>query len=423
MFDTNGLFDFISQTYKPYKVKENQKKSVNNAKYNDTTYLHGDITADHTLDDIKKRWKDEDITRWTVNYDKPKNPISKDNHTWEKDKVRSGVERFFLLKQDIMRQIIESYGEYMGEIDYDKPKITYKSEIKDDKEDWNKDFTKALIANCYTALNGEFTIPSALITFLRTRNAEGYIKKANMPFTVYSVKQRQWEHAIARVRGYVQSGINEYVAMARVGQEWSEDGWLDRAINETERGGGGAKGTSGKNAGEGRIGVTTLTTKYTVIKMAGLQDRPDMGVFTNFSTFCATYNFGISKLNDADWGTLLVAYCKFQGAWGKCLLNLKTVKTDLDMVKANCASYAFKAGGGNCPWPGNTTDQWAYINNTAHGANIYAHHNHRDGFSEGIIVAYVLGKIIKGENEGNKNIQSIVDGAVKEVESLVGKLK
>ena len=420
MFDTNGLFDFISQTYKPYKVKENQKKSVNNAKYNDTTYLHGDITADHTLDDIKKRWKDEDITRWTVNYDKPKNPISKDNHIWEKDKVRSGVERFFLLKQDIMRQIIESYGEYMGEIDYDKPKITYKSKIKDDKEDWNKDFAKALIANCYTALNGEFTIPPSLIAYLRERNAAGFIKKSKLPLTAYSVKVGQWPKAVARVREYVEDGFNEYVAMARVGQEWSEDSWANSVINTHERDGHGNPGTDGIGCGEGRIGITFRKNKYRCIKAAHLENRPNMGNCSSFESWCATYNYGIHLLNSADMRVITAVFCNMSPS-GQVLLNLKTVKTELEMVMANCAAYVFKATPG-LKWS-QSTNPVDYINLARRAANMYVHTNGHEGFSGGIIVAYVLGKIIKGENEGNKNIQSIVDSAVKEIEGLIGELK
>lgn len=421
MWDPNIVTNF-NNLFKPYKPKENTKTSVNRARYDDNSYLHGDITADHTVDDIEKRWAKEDKEVWTPKYDNLKNPITKENQVWEKDKIRAHVERFFLLKQNIMREILESYGEYVGEIDYNKPKITYKSKIKDDKEDWNKNFGLALINNCYAALNGEFTIPASIIEYLKKRNNDGFIKKSKMPLTSYS--KNKWSEAINRVREYVNAGFNEYVAMARVGQEWSEDSWnTGSTINTYERDGNGAKGTAGIGCGESRIGITFVTTKYAVIKMAHLEDRPNMGNCSSLASFKSTYNYGISQLRGADLNAALIAYCNFCGAWGKCLINLKTVKTELDMVIAICASYAFKAGAGNCPYPKNSNNVWDYINNTARGANIYAKQNKHEGFSAGIIVSYILGKVIKGEMNGDKNVQSIVDGAVKEVECLIGKLQ
>ena len=393
MFDTNGLFDFISQTYKPYKVEENKKKSVNNAKYNDTTYLHGDITADHTLEDIKKRWKDEDMSRWTPNYDKPKNPIYKDNHIWEKDKVRSGIERFFLLKQDIMRQIIESYGEYMGEIDYDKPKITYKSKIKDDKEDWNKDFTKALIANCYTALNGEFTIPAPIVSFIKTVCIPSF--KVLWTKTPLTAPESKWMEAENRVRALVQWGITDYCALAIVGCMWNEDGWAVKSNGICYDG------------GESMIGLTDLNMKLRVVKRLNLTSYPGMN----------PYNYGISKLPNNLQLLCCIDFFEHEssttGKWltkeGKDVSKVK----DPGWQTITCGSaYLAKAGQGKL---GALTPQ-SVIAGLCRRCRAYFNLNKYEGFSHGMFAAYMLANYIKGKSEG----KSLKDTLMKSKHDLVG---
>ena len=184
----------------------------------------------YALDDIKEKHKKDDLTKYTPHYDNISNPIDKGNHVWDKDLLRSGVERFFLLKNDIIRQIMESYGEYVGDIDYDKNvKIRYKSEIKDDKEDWNANFTQAFINNFGSvALNGEFTIPAVITDYIKNVCIPNY-HTAWKYMCLAPQYVNRFEEAQKRVEMCVKGGINEYVALATVGCMYNEDGWAAKS--------------------------------------------------------------------------------------------------------------------------------------------------------------------------------------------------
>lgn len=382
--------------------------------------MAGKYTKPHTLNDIKERHKEENNTVYKPRYDKPLHPVYKENETWKDDMLRSGVERYFLLKNEILREIMETYGEYTGEIDYGKNvKITFKSEIEDDKEDWNKDFTGALIANFGgVALGGDFPIPAAIINYLRSLNSAGKIAKSKI---LHGNAKARFEQAIFRVRELVKGGFPEYTALAITGMTWTEDGWSDVGlVNKQEQGGDGASGTGGINAGESVIGITFASTKIKVITKAGMWNRPDMGSPSNFA---ATYKFGISKLPMSDQIKCCIAYYQINGRWSHALLNIKNPNNDLLRTIVCCAAYRSKSGDSN--WPGDTSDPNRYIECTENGragAGAYRAQNGYEGFSVGIIMAYLLAKVIKAKNEGNDNWNAVTRSAVKEIESQVGSL-
>ena len=60
------------------------------------------ITNDQTLEQIQEKFKEDDLKKYTPHYDKVSNPIYKSNNIWKKDMLRSGVERFFLLKNNLI---------------------------------------------------------------------------------------------------------------------------------------------------------------------------------------------------------------------------------------------------------------------------------------------------------------------------------
>lgn len=378
----------------------------------------------HTLDDIKSRHIKEDKTIWTPNYDKPASPIEKGNDVWNKDILRSGVERFFLLKNDIMREIMESFGEYTGEIDYNKnTKITFKSDIKDSNNkteiDWNTNFTEALIANFGSvALNGDFPLPPAIINYLKGLNSSGLISGNKI---LHGNAKARYEQAMFRVEELVKNGFPEYTALAIVGMTYTEDSWVDHGvINLAERAGGGVKGTGGAGAGESIIGITFIPTKIKVITKAGLWDRPGMG---NPHNFVATYNFGISKLSMSDQIKCVIAYYQINGQWSKALLDIKNPNNDLLRTIVCCAAYRSKSGDSN--WPGNVSDPNKYVYNTEHGrsgAAAYRNRHGYEGFSNGIIMAYLLATVIKAKKEGNMDWNKVTHKALSDIENIIGKI-
>lgn len=373
-------------------------------------------TKIHTLEKIKERHKYEDVFTWTPKYDTAFNPIEKDNHVWKDDILRSGVERFFLLKNDLMREILESFGEYGGEIDYGKnTKITFKSEIKDDKEDWNANFTEALIANFGgVALGGEFPLPPAIVEHLKRVNSAGNFPKNHI---IHGNRKAQYEQAIYRVGEFVRQGFPEYTAIALAGQTYCEDNWVDHGlINKYEMSGKGASGTGGINAGEGIIGFTFAGTKKRIIDKAGFWGKPDMGSPSNFNS---TYKFGISKLSIADQITLAIAFFQIAGKWGKSLLEIKDPKDDLTRSIVICASYHSKAGDNG--WPGGSNPN-AYVEATAKIAGGYKSQNSYEGFTPGIVMSYLLAAVIKAKNEGNMNWDAVTHKALSDIESVIGKI-
>lgn len=249
-------------------------------------------TSNHTLKDIQERHKKEDIESKVI-YNTFAKTTDKRNHVWDEDLLRSGVERFFLMKNDLMRMIMEDFGEYVDEIDYGKTaKITFKSEIEGDEADWNANFTEAFVQNFGTvALGGNFPLPAPIINYLKEANASGYIQRSRIGL---GNLKSQYQVALERVREMVKQGFPEYTALAITGMTWTEDSWRHNAINMAERNGNGTKGTGGANAGEGLIGFTFIPMKIKAITAANLWDRPGMGSPSNFA---ATYNFGISKLD------------------------------------------------------------------------------------------------------------------------------
>lgn len=377
-------------------------------------------TKQHTLNDIKERHKAENNTIYKTRYDKPLHPIYKENKTWKDDMLRSGVERYFLLKNELLREIMETYGEYTGEIDYGKNvKITFKSEIKDDKEDWNKDFTGALVANFGgVALCGDFPIPVPIINYLRNLNNAGKIAKNKI---LHGGAKARYEQAIFRVEELVKGGFPEYTALAITGMTWTEDGWSNiGVVNKQEQSGGGASGTGGVNAGESIIGITFASTKIKVITKAGMWGRPDMGSPSNFA---ATYNFGISKLPMSDQIKCCIAYYQINGKWSHALLNIKNPNNDLLRTIVCCAAYRSKSGDSN--WPGETSDPNKYIECTENGpagAVAYRSQNGYEGFSVGVIMAYLLAKVIKAKKDGNGDWNKVTHAALKEIESQIGSL-
>lgn len=398
MWDPNILTNFNS-LFKPYKSKENTKVSVNSARYDDNSYLHGDITADHTVDDIEKRWAKEDKEVWTPKYDKPKNPITKENQVWEKDKIRAHVERFFLLKQNIMREILESYGEYVGEIDYNKPKITYKSTIKDDKEDWNKNFSLALINNCYAALNGEFIIPAPIVSFIKSVCIPSF--KVTWNRTPLTASESKFIEAEARVRALVQYGMTEYCALAIAGCMWNEDSWAAKSSGICYDG------------GESMIGLTSLDMKLRVVKRLGLMGYPSMN----------PYNYGISKLpNDLQLKCCIDYFEHESGSTGRWLVHEgkdpSKVK-DVNWQTVTCGSaYLSKAGQGTLVKQMQTEYILAGLKSRA-GA--YFNLNKYEGFSHGMFAAYMLAKYIKGKSEG-KPLKTVLQQAKTEIEGVFGSI-
>lgn len=379
-------------------------------------------TKPHTLNDIKERHRREYRDKWVPKYDKVVNPIYKENNVWKKDLLRSGVERYFLLKNEILRQIMESYGEYMGEIDYDNNvKITYKSEIEGDEEDWNKDFTGALIKNfgSMVSLNGDFPLPGAIIAYLKSMNMQHKIDKNKI---LHGNAKAKFEQAMFRVSELIKGGFPEYTALAITGMTWGEDGWSDKGvINEHERSGAGSKGTGGVNAGESIIGITFAATKIRVITQAGMWDRPGMGSKSNFNS---TYDFGISKLPMSDQIKCVIAFYQIGGKWSHALLNIKDPNNDLLRTIVVCAAYRSKSGDSN--WPGDSSDPNAYINATEggkSGAGYYRNAVKWEGFTCGIIMAYLLAHVIKAKNQGESDWNKVTHTALSEIENLIGKLQ
>lgn len=380
-------------------------------------------TNNQTLEDIKAHHKKDDLEKYTPKYDKPVHPIDKTNSIWHGDMLRSGVERFFLLKNDLMRQIMETYGEYVGDIDYGKNvKITYKSEIKDDKEDWNANFTQAFIRNFGSvALAGEFTIPGPLINYIKDRNAAGFVKNSNIPSN--NISKAQWEQAIYRVESFVKHGICEYAAMAITGMSFTEDSWASiGVVNETEKKRTGSGFASGVGAGEGIVGITGKPMKMKIIDKLGLWGYPGMGSKSNFE---GTYNFGISKLPMDKIIECVMTYYHLCSHWSHVLLNVKECKDERTQVIVGCAAYRSKSGDSN--WPGDNASIEKFIANTHHGgagAVCYENTNHYNGFAMGLITAYILGKVIKAKNNGEfNNVSAIALKAKQEVEQLVGPIK
>lgn len=377
-------------------------------------------TIPHTLDDIKKRHEKEYKNEWISKYDKPSHPIYKKNDVWEKDVLRSGVERYFLLKNELLRLIIESYGEYTGEIDYDKNvKITYKSEIEGDTEDWNKNFTNAFIKNFGNiALNGDFPLPGAIIAYLKSMNTQHNIVANKI---LHGNSKHKFEQAIFRVSEFIKCGFSEYTAIAITGMTWCEDGWSDvGTVNTYEQSGFGASHTGGVNAGESIIGITFAPTKIRVITQAGMWDRPGMGSPSNFNK---TYNFGISKLPMSDQIKCVIAYYTIGGNWSHALLNIKEPNNDLLRTIVICAAYRSKSGDSN--WPGNSSDPNTYINATeggSSGAAVYRRTNKYDGFTIGIIMSYLLAKVIKAKNNGEGDWNKVTHTALSEIEAQIGKI-
>lgn len=374
-------------------------------------------TKDQTLDDIKKRHKEEDKSKYAIVYKKADHNITEGNDVWNKDLLRSGVERYFLLKNEIMREIMESYGEYVGEIDYGKNcKITFKSDIKDDKEDWNADFTAAFLANFGgAALGGEFPLPAAIINYLKSLNANGMLRRDKVPMGNQKAK---YEQAILRVEEFVKNGLPEYTALAITGMTYTEDSWASHGVvNEAERRGGGIKGTGGVNAGEGMIGITFAPMKKMCITKAGFWGKEGMG---NPNNFAGTYNFGISKLDTADSIKIVIAYYQCNGKWSHALLTLQPTD-ELNQTIICCAAYRSKSSDTN--YPGGS-DPNQYVSHTEHGASgaaAYRNHTGYEGFSAGIITAYLLAKVIKAKNEGNSDWKKVTDDGMAELEGVIGK--
>lgn len=375
-------------------------------------------TANHTLNDIQERHANEESGRHAV-YNASAKPHYKQNHVWDNDVLRGGVERFFLLKNDLMRLIMEDFGEYAGEIDYGKTaKITFKSAIKGDKADWNNNFTEALIQNFGTvALGGNFPLPAPILNYLKSANMSGYIQRNRIGL---GNLKSQYQVALERVREMVKQGFPEYTAIAITGMTWTEDSWRHNAVNVAEANGKGAKGTGGANAGEGIIGFTFIPMKIKAITAANLWDRPGMGRPSNFA---ATYNFGISKLDTADQVRLMIGYAKCNGKWSHALLNIKEPNNDLLRTIICCAAYRFKSGDSN--WPGDTSDPYRYINGVLTGAassTAYRRMNGYDGFSNCLIMAYLLAAVIKAENTGT-DWKAATETAIKEIESVIGPIR
>lgn len=377
-------------------------------------------TNNQTLEQIQKKFKQDDWNIYTPKYDKPINPIHKGNTVWNHDMLRSGVEMFFLLKNNLMRQIMESYGEYVGDIDYGKNvKITYKSEIKDDKEDWNANFTQALINNFGSvALNGEFPLPAPIIAYLKDRNAIGVVKNANIPSNNISITQ--WQQAIYRVESLVKAGICEYAALAITGCSFTEDSWSPKGlVNRSEASGKGSGFAAGNAAGEGPIGITGIEMKKKIIDRLGFWNEPDMG---NKSNFKATYNFGISKLPMDKLIACVIEYYKLNGAWSRLLLNTKSCNDERTQTAICCAAYRSKAGDSN--FPGNNASAADFIrctHNGGAGASWYESHHKYNGFACGIITAYILAKVIKTKNQGElNNVKNIALQAKHDIEQVIG---
>lgn len=352
------------------------------------TYKYKD---NYTLDDIKEKHKKDYLTKYTPHYDNISNPIDKGNHVWDKDLLRSGVERFFLLKNDIIRQIMESYGEYVGDIDYDKNvKIRYKSEIKDDKEDWNANFTQAFINNFGSvALNGEFTIPAVITDYIKNVCIPNY-HTAWKYMCLAPQYVNRFEEAQKRVEMCVKGGINEYVALATVGCMYNEDGWAAKSSGICYDG------------GESMIGLTSLDMKLRVIRRCNLLGYPGM----------SPYNYGISKLPNELQFKCCYDYWEHEcGASGKFIINSgkpgMDFKNPVNQMIACIAAYVSKAG--MAGWkPGN------WMAGLDSRCKAYFNLNKYEGFSHGMLMAYALGKYIKGKNSG-EDVKQVIMKAKKEI--------
>lgn len=373
---------------------------------------------DMTPPDIQARHKQDDAEKWAPKYEKPKNPIYRNNNIWEKDMLRSGVERYFMLRNELMREIMEAYGEYTGEIDYGKTcKITFKSAIEGDDADWNSDFTGAFVKNFGgMALSGDFQLPSPIVAYLKQINAAGGIPASKIG---HGSMKAQYSEAMRRVRAFTMLGLPEYTALAITGMTFTEDTWrASGAVNAQERAGGGQRGTGGVNAGEGMIGLTYAAMKIRCITKAGMWGKPGMGSPSNFST---TYDFGISKLECEDMARIVMAYASLSGKWGGALLGVKNPVSETDRTVICCAAYKFKAG--DSGWPGDSARPTDYIAAADRSASIYRRHNGYEGFTNGIIMAYLLAAVIRADKEGNGDWNAVTRAALSEIEASIGKLK
>lgn len=373
---------------------------------------------DSTLQDIQARHSSDDANKWAAEYDKPKNPIYKNNKIWDNDLLRSGIERYFLLKNELMREIMESYGEYVGETDYGKNvKIRFKSAIEGDDADWNADFTGAFIKNFGgMALSGDFPIPAPVISYMKQVNAAVGIPASKIG---HGDMKAQYTEAMRRVRAFTALGLPEYTALALAGITFTEDTWRPSgAVNMQERSGGGQRGTGGVNAGEGMIGLTYAAMKIRCITKAGMWGKPGMGSPSNFA---ATYNFGISKLGCEDMARVVLAYASLSGKWGAALLGIKNPVSETDRTVICCAAYKFKAG--DSGWPGDSARPADYISAADRSASVYRRHNGYEGFTNGVIMAYLLAAVIRADKSGDADWGKVTRAALAEIEAQIGKLK
>lgn len=350
------------------------------------------ITNDQTLEQIQEKFKEDDLKKYTPHYDKVSNPIHKSNDIWKKDMLRSGVERFFLLKNNLMRQIMETYGEYVGDIDYDKNvKITYKSEIKDDKEDWNANFTQAFINNFGSvALSGEFTIPPVIVNYIKNRCIPDFhVSWAKTCLAPQYINR--FEEAVKRVEMCVKGGINEYVAMATVGCMYNEDNWAPKSSGICYDG------------GESMIGLTALDMKIRIVKRCGLLGYPGM----------VPYNFGISKLpNELQFKCCYDFWEHESGGCGKFIINSgkngMDFKTNQANMTAACvAAYVSKAGIKG--WTPNNI-----LGGLDERCRAYFNKNKYEGFSTGMFMAYALGKYIKAKSNGG-DLKEVIMNTKKDI--------
>lgn len=344
------------------------------------------ITNDQTLEQIQNKFKQDDLNKYTPHYDKTLHPIHKSNNVWDHDMLRSGVERFFLLKNDLIRQIMESYGEYVGDIDYGKNvKITYKSEIKDDKEDWNANFTQAFIRNFGSmALTGEFTIPTIIVDYIKNRCIPDFhVSWAKTCLAPQYINR--FEEAVKRVEMCVKGGINEYVAMATVGCMYNEDGWAAKSSGICYDG------------GESMIGLTNRDMKIRIVKRLGLLGYPSM----------VPYNYGISKLSNELQFKCCYDFWEHEcGGAGRFIIesgkgNFDFKNNQTNMVAACVAAYVSKAG--YADWKPNDL-----IGGLDRRCKAYFNHNKYEGFSTGMFMSYALGKYIKAKMDGNDPKEAIM---------------
>ena len=317
------------------------------------------------------------------------------------DILKLKVEDFFLLKNDIMRQVFEAVSaEELDPVQYDDPKaggpnpvIRFKSLIEGDKENWNEDFTGALIKNFGNALSGGFVIPRAIIDFINNICIPQY--NVNWKYTCITMpSESKYAEAIRRVESFVRFGIPEYLAIALVGCMWNEDNWLPKSTAVCYDG------------GESFIGLTNRDMKIRIVTRLGLLNRPDM----------QPYNLGISKLsNDEQMKCVMDYYAHESGACGKWIINCKSdFRSDDDRILACVAAYVSKAGPGD--WRPQSIN--SLLGGLKRRTDAYARLNSYEGFSHGMFMSFALGQVIKMSRSGAGDLKSVMKAVKADLERI-----